>query len=146
MHGFVDVEGVASGAEPIQYVLKYMTKGISKSLLDRYKEYGLDGLTKKDMTFVKTIAYQKLFNLRPMHVSAQLKARLNTSGRLDSNISQSQHGYWYYHKTEYMKSSEFWAMYEKMRESAIPPPQKLPVFTRSCCMRGLSNELISSLL
>jgi len=121
-HGYSDIQGVADGFRPIEYALKYMTKGISSDLMRRYRDYGIGGLTEEDMTFVKTIAYQKLFNLRPMHVSAQLKARLNPPVRLDSVLSQSQHGYWYYHKTRYMKSSEFWSMLDKLRVESVPPP------------------------
>lgn len=126
-HGHIDAEGVASGAEPVKYVLKYMTKGLSKDLIDRYQKHGIDGIKEYEMTFVKTHAYQKLFRLRPVHISAQFKARLNTSGRLDSNSSQSQHGTWYYRKTSYMNYREYWAMKEEYYSSIIPPPPSLSV-------------------
>jgi len=122
-HGFVDVEGVASKSEePIKYVLKYMTKGLSKNCIDKYRKEGLDGLKKHEITFVKTHSYQKLFRLRPVHISSQFKARLNSSGRLDSNGPQSQHGLWRYSTTEYMSYDKYWSMRQESYLSANPPP------------------------
>jgi len=126
-NGFVDIEGVAGGAEPVKYVLKYMTKGLSKDLMERYQKYGIDGIRKNEMTFVKTHAYQKLFRLRPVHVSAQFKARLNSSGRLDNNSPQSQHGVWYYSNTSYMKFTEYWKMKEESYSAIVPPPSIAPI-------------------
>ena len=122
-HGFVDVEGVASESkDAVGYVLKYMTKGLSQAVIEKYQQYGISGLKKHDITFLKTHSYQKLFNLRPVQISAQFKARLNSSGRLDNNGAQSQHGVWYYYNTEYMDYRDYWKMRNESVKEVLPPP------------------------
>jgi hypothetical protein len=117
-HGFIDVQGVASGTKPIEYVSKYMTKGFSQSAIDRYKERGRDGLNKHEAIFLKTHAWQKVFRLRPVHVSVHFKNLLN---RLDSSLAQSQHRVWAYDGSTTLKLSEFYALMQERYSPVIPP-------------------------
>jgi len=117
-HGFIDVQGVASGSKPIEYVSKYMTKGFSQSAIERYKEGGAAGLSKNELVFLKTHAWQKVFRLRAVHVSVHFKNLLN---RLDSTVHQSQHGVWAYDGSEYLSLSEFYQRMQEKYNSVVPP-------------------------
>jgi hypothetical protein len=117
-HGFIDVQGVASGTKPIEYVSKYMTKGFSQSAIERYKDGGQGGLTKNERIFLKTHAWQKVFRLRPVHVSVHFRNLLN---RLDSDLHQSQHGVWVYDGSTSLKLSEFYALMQERYAPVIPP-------------------------
>lgn len=124
-HGFVDTQGIVSKShDSVGYVLKYMTKGLSQAVIEKYQKSGINGLTKHDITFLKTHSYQKLFNLRPVQISAQFKAHLNPSGRLDNNGAQSQHAVWYYYNTKHMDYRDYWELRRSATIEVVPPPQK----------------------
>lgn len=123
-NGFADIEGVVSKSRnQVVYVLKYMTKGLSQAVIEKYQKSGINGLKENDIIFLKTHSYQKLFNLRPVHVSAQFKAHLNTSGRLDNNRAQSQQSTWYYYNTEHMDYRKYWELRRSATIEVVPPPQ-----------------------
>lgn len=97
-HGHSDIRGIVKNKvgkrSAVGYVMKYLTKAVKSG--------------ERDLAF-KTMAWQKHYNLRPMHVSSQFKEMLNPA-RLDTILSESQQvsGHmWVFDRVEYVKLSEF---------------------------------------
>jgi hypothetical protein len=97
-YGHSDINGIVKNKvgkrSAAGYVMKYLTKAVKSG--------------EHDLAF-KTMAWQKHYNLRPMHVSSQFKEMLNPV-RLDTILSESQQvsGHmWVFDRVEYVKLSDF---------------------------------------
>jgi len=94
-HGFLDIQGVkdqkVGKRSAVAYLGKYLVKAVD--------------LEKDDVAF-HTMAWQKHFNLRSMHISRQFKDLLNPV-RLDTNMHESQQGSWVFDHVQYIDLSDF---------------------------------------
>lgn len=116
--GFIDVQGIInkkvsngnSKVSIVRYLFKYLTKAIdtepseepNNSIREKYRNIG-----------IKTFAWQKLFMLRPLHISKAFKDTV----RLDTPMRQSQHGIWYFDHADRCKLAD--AGY--ILQSSMPP-------------------------
>jgi hypothetical protein len=116
---FIDVRGVVKNqvqdgkrkVSVAHYLFKYLTKAV-----DVTDEDG-----RKRTLGVKTFAWQKLYRLRPVHISKAFKTFVGI--RLDSLLSQSQQGngaVWKFDSTDRCKLTE----YIRVLTAALPPDPK----------------------
>lgn len=94
-HGFLDIQGVkdqkVGKRSAVAYLGKYLVKAVD--------------LEKDDVAF-HTMAWQKHFNLRSMHISRDFKNLLNPV-RLDTNMHESQQGSWVFDHVQPIDLREF---------------------------------------
>lgn len=109
-HGYIDVQGVVDGQVIDQdnkssmgapkYLFKYLVKAVQVN-----EEEGLEG-----NTALNTVAFQKLFRLRAIHISKTFKQRFVRLDTLTHESQQSGSTSYSYIGREYCKLKDFYAI------------------------------------
>ena len=146
--GYIDVQAVVGGQvgdkghkrKLCHYLFKYLTKAVKPDAVNpspdepnAVDDFGLG---------LKTFAWQKLFRLRPLHISAGFKALVNHAVRLDTALSESQqplNSVWRFDSSQRCKLSEYLVIL-----SAPPPPDRVAWPRMGPCLRDESGRVVIS--